>query len=140
MITEREGAQSDRTVGALGLPVVTLTPSRTRSSWQILLESDWFPDFSFLSLPVPLQRTESQSLTSTLMAQRPMARTAFRTKSTSTSVAYSFSSARTCGPNREDGRGVDLLGQPICLDNGGAQTARRKQRAIRCPKRKAGKN
>lgn len=35
------------------------------------------------------------ALTSTLMAQRPMARTAFRTKSTSTSVAYSFSSAST---------------------------------------------
>lgn len=33
--------------------------------------------------------------TSTLMAQRPMALTALRTKSTSTSVAYSFSSART---------------------------------------------
>lgn len=33
--------------------------------------------------------------TSTLIAQRPMARTAFRTKSTSTSVAYSFSSANT---------------------------------------------
>lgn len=30
------------------------------------------------------------------MAQRPMARTAFLTKSTSTSVAYSFSSASTC--------------------------------------------
>lgn len=36
------------------------------------------------------------SLTSTLMAHRPMALTALRTKSTSTSVAYSFSSARTC--------------------------------------------
>ncbi len=35
--------------------------------------------------------------TSTLIAQRPMARTAFRTKSTSTSVAYSFSSANTYG-------------------------------------------
>lgn len=34
-------------------------------------------------------------LTSTLMAQRPMALTALRTKSTSTSVAYSFSSAST---------------------------------------------
>ena len=30
------------------------------------------------------------------MAQRPMARTDLRTKSTSTSVAYSFNSARTC--------------------------------------------
>ena len=38
---------------------------------------------------------EKALLTSTLMAQRPMARTALRTKSTSTSVAYSFSSAST---------------------------------------------
>ena len=40
-------------------------------------------------------RTDFPKLTSTLMAQRPMALTALRTKSTSTSVAYSFSSART---------------------------------------------
>lgn len=33
---------------------------------------------------------------SNLMAQRPMARTAFLTKSTSTSVAYSLNSSRTC--------------------------------------------
>ena len=45
------------------------------------------------------------TLTSTLMAQRPMARTAFRTKSTSTSVAYSFSSANTWVPDRGDGVG-----------------------------------
>lgn len=38
---------------------------------------------------------EKAFLTSTLMAQRPMARTALRTKSTSTSVAYSFNSAST---------------------------------------------
>lgn len=56
--------------------------------------------FQLSSPPAPQVRTESQSLTSTLMAQRPMARTAFRTKSTSTSVAYSLSSAKTCGPEK----------------------------------------
>lgn len=40
-----------------------------------------------------------QILASTLMAHRPIARTALRTKSTSTSVAYSLSSARTCREN-----------------------------------------
>lgn len=40
---------------------------------------------------------QDEILASTLMAQRPMARTALRTKSTSTSVAYSLSSASTCG-------------------------------------------
>lgn len=43
------------------------------------------------------EKPQGEILASTLMAQRPMARTALRTKSTSTSVAYSFSSARTCG-------------------------------------------
>jgi hypothetical protein len=58
----------------------------------------------FPPLPLLGLSTESQNfLTSTLMAQRPMARTAFRTKSTSTSVAYSLSSANTCGPDREQG-------------------------------------
>lgn len=43
------------------------------------------------------EKLQHEILASTLMAQRPMARTALRTKSTSTSVAYSLSSARTCG-------------------------------------------
>lgn len=43
-----------------------------------------------------MENLKPQVLASTLMAQRPIARTALRTKSTSTSVAYSFSSARTC--------------------------------------------
>lgn len=47
-----------------------------------------------------MENPEFQVLASTLMAQRPIARTALRTKSTSTSVAYSFSSARTCKANR----------------------------------------
>lgn len=100
-------------MGVLVTPAVTLRPTWTRSR-QILLESDWFPGFSYLTFlqPLPQLRTECQSLTSTLMAQRPMARTAFRTKSTSTSVAYSLSSAKTCGPKRENGIGGDLVGQP----------------------------
>lgn len=51
---------------------------------------DWF--WSHKSM----ENLKPQVLASTLMAQRPIARTALRTKSTSTSVAYSFSSARTC--------------------------------------------
>lgn len=43
-----------------------------------------------------MENLKPRVLASTLMAQRPIARTALRTKSTSTSVAYSFSSARTC--------------------------------------------
>ena len=43
-----------------------------------------------------IKRRWSAQLRSTLMAHRPMARTDLRTKSTSTSVAYSFNSARTC--------------------------------------------
>ena len=41
---------------------------------------------------------------SSLMAQRPMARTALRTKSTSTSVAYSLNSSSTCSMFRSDTR------------------------------------
>lgn len=73
----------------------------------MLFESDWSPGFGLLVLPPSSHPGQSQRLTSTLMAQRPMARTAFRTKSTSTSVAYSFSSANTWGPDRRDGvRGI----------------------------------
>lgn len=43
-----------------------------------------------------MENLKPRVLASTLMAQRPIARTALRTKSTSTSVAYSFSSASTC--------------------------------------------
>lgn len=109
--------------------------------------------FLLSSPPAPQVRTESQSLTSTLMAQRPMARTAFRTKSTSTSVAYSLSSAKTCGPNREDGVGGiwwgNLLEYP---SSGDAQTPRRtgfclllevevlRETTVRCPKGAAGKH
>lgn len=46
--------------------------------------------------PKSMENLQPRVLASTLMAQRPIARTALRTKSTSTSVAYSFSSARTC--------------------------------------------
>ena len=111
----------------------------------------WFQLPFLSSFPPP--RTESQSLTSTLMAQRPMARTAFRTKSTSTSVAYSFSSANTCGPNKDAVGGIwqgnllehpSAVGMHIPLEGWDSASCSRwkfqgRERAVMCPKRKTGR-
>lgn len=72
--------------------------NRTKQSWafeshKALIKID---QRSVNTYSVHKHLYEYDFLTSTLMAHLPMARTAFLTKSTSTSVAYSFSSASTC--------------------------------------------
>jgi hypothetical protein len=51
------------------------------------------------SSSTPMHRSAARS---SLTAHRPMALTALRTKSTSTSVLYSFSSSSTCSMFRSD--------------------------------------
>lgn len=92
------------TTGACRAPAVTLRPCWAVSSWKMLFESDWSPWFwTPLPFPPSSHPGQSQRLTSTLMAQRPMASHSLPYKVHVHLGRILFSSANTWGPDRRDG-------------------------------------